>query len=131
MTGVLIGNYTWWDKYAVSQPDVSPLVLEAFAGLRVTVLLAPAAIYELGQVNSIWPPHCAAVVGVDGLAPMSYILVLSAMVFTPLSYIAPAREISIFFAALRGTRFLGEGHVVRRIFAACLMVGSMIFLAIG
>jgi len=29
------------------------------------------------------------------LCPLSYILVLTAMVFTPVSYVAPAREVSI------------------------------------
>lgn len=53
------------------------------------------------------------------------------MVFTPVSYVAPAREISILFAALIGTHFLAEGNSARRILAASVMVLGVTALALG
>jgi len=57
--------------------------------------------------------------------------VLTAMVFTPVSYVAPAREISILVGALMGTQLLAEGDVRRRLAAAAAMVAGIICLAVG
>ena len=63
--------------------------------------------------------------------PLSYILVLTAMVFTPVSLVAPAREVSILFAALMGAHLLREGDVARRAVAAVGMVLGIGGLALG
>ena len=65
------------------------------------------------------------------LSPLAYILVLTAMVFTPVSLVAPARELSILFAALMGARLLGEGDLGRRAVAAVGMVLGISGLALG
>lgn len=65
------------------------------------------------------------------LCPLSYILVLTAMVFTPVSYVAPAREVSILIAALMGAHLLREGDVPRRLTAAAAMVAGITCLALG
>jgi len=57
--------------------------------------------------------------------------VLSAMVFTPVSYVAPAREISILFVAPMGAHWLREGDVTRRAAAAAAMALGVVGLAIG
>ena len=130
-TGILIAFYTVWDKVAVHQLGVDPLVLEAFAGLGISLMLAPFAMKHLPEVRTIWQKNHWEVLGVALLAPTSYILVLTAMSFTDLSYVAPAREISILFAAVLGSRFLGEGQTTRRLFAAVYMVCGLIALASG
>ena len=65
------------------------------------------------------------------LSPLSYILVLTAMVWTPVSLVAPAREVSILFAALMGAHLLREGDVARRVLAAGGMVLGIAGLALG
>jgi hypothetical protein len=65
------------------------------------------------------------------LAPLSYILVLTALAFTPVTYVAPAREISILIGTVMGTRWLAEGDVHRRLVAACAMVLGVVALAVG
>jgi uncharacterized membrane protein len=47
------------------------------------------------------------------------------------SYVAPAREISILFAALMGTQLLAEGQAGRRITCAAGMALGVVLLAIG
>ena len=131
MTGIVIAFYSVWDKFAVSRLAVPPLVLEAFAGLGISLMLAPYALKRWDQVKETWSKNRTEVIGVAVLAPLSYILVLTAMSFTPLSYVAPSREISILFAAIFGAHFLGEGHTARRLLAACSMVGGLIALAVG
>jgi drug/metabolite transporter (DMT)-like permease len=65
------------------------------------------------------------------LGTFAYILVLTAMQFTPVSYVAPARETSILIGTLMGIRFLSEGGGLRRILAALMMVGGLVALALG
>jgi len=57
--------------------------------------------------------------------------VLTAMVFTPVSYVAPAREVSILFAALLGAHFLKERDAARRLIAAAAIVLGIVGLALG
>jgi uncharacterized membrane protein len=71
------------------------------------------------------------VVAVAILCPLAYILVLTALVFTPVSYVAPAREISILVGALLGTQLLAEQDAARRLFAAVAMIAGIVCLAIG
>jgi uncharacterized membrane protein len=54
-----------------------------------------------------------------------------ALVFTPVSYVAPAREISILIGAAMGARLLSEGDSSRRLIAAGAMVVGIIALALG
>jgi hypothetical protein len=62
---------------------------------------------------------------------LSYILVLTALAFTAVTYIAPAREISILIAAAMGTGLLAEGDAARRVGAAFAMVLGVVALALG
>jgi len=47
------------------------------------------------------------------------------------SYVAPAREISILIGTLMGARLLQEDNAGRRTFAAAAMVGGIVCLALG
>jgi uncharacterized membrane protein len=58
-------------------------------------------------------------------------LVLTALTFSPVSYIAPVREISILIGAVMGTLLLSEGDVQRRWLAAGVMVLGVVALALG
>jgi uncharacterized membrane protein len=63
--------------------------------------------------------------------PVSYILALTALATSPVSYVAPAREIGILIGAAMGSRFLAEGQGTRRLAAAALMVLGVTALATG
>ena len=70
-------------------------------------------------------------VAIGVLVPAAYILVLAAMTVSPVSYVAPAREVSILFATLMGTHVLSEGRSRRRPLAAATMVVGVVALALG
>jgi drug/metabolite transporter (DMT)-like permease len=93
--------------------------------------MAPMALRRSEDIRPTWHRARKDIVLVAVLCPLSYIMVLSAMVFTPVSYVAPAREISILVAALMGTRLLAEGDARRRLAAAAAMVCGVICLALG
>ena len=48
------------------------------------------------------------------VSPVAYVLVLYAMQQAPMSHVAPAREVSMLFAALIGGHLLGEGDRLAR-----------------
>jgi hypothetical protein len=56
---------------------------------------------------------------------------LTALVFTPVSYVAPAREISILIGTTMGTRLLAEGQMRRRLIAAGAMAAGLVALVAG
>ena len=56
---------------------------------------------------------------------------LVALGFSPVSYVAPAREISILLGAVLGARLLAEGDALRRLLASGAMVVGVVALAVG
>ena len=58
-------------------------------------------------------------------------LVLYAVRMAPLSHVAPAREVSMLFAALIGGRLLGEGERGWRMAGAACIGAGVIGLALG
>ena len=130
-TGVFIAAYTLWDKHAVSALLVPPLLQDWASNLVRALLLTPLAARRRGEVRVLWRAHKAAVLGVAALAPLAYILVLTALAFTPVSYVAPAREVSILIATVMGAQLLAEGDVRRRLLAAGGIVLGVTSLALG
>ncbi len=131
LTGCMIASYTVVDKQAVSAVLIPPILQDWGANLGRVMVMAPLAMRRREEVKAAWTHKRMAVILVALLSPLSYILVLTAMVFTPVSYVAPAREISILFAALMGTHLLREGDVPRRIAAAAAMALGVVALALG
>lgn len=131
LTGVTIAAYTLWDKRAVSVLLIPPLLLNWGNDVGRAALLLPLALRRRGEVATLWRARWREALGVAILSPLSYILVLTALVFTPVSYVAPAREVSILFGAALGARLLAEGQGGRRLVAAGTMVLGVGALALG
>jgi drug/metabolite transporter (DMT)-like permease len=131
VTGLFIAAYTLWDKQAVSRFAVPPLILDWGSNLGRTIFLTSLPARYPRETRVEWREHRFEAIGVAVLAPLSYILVLTAMQFTPVSYVAPAREISILIGTAMGTRLLAEGDGPRRLIAASAMVLGVVALAIG
>jgi drug/metabolite transporter (DMT)-like permease len=131
LTGCMIASYTLVDKIAVAAWLIPPLVQDWAANLGRVLLMTPLALKLRGDIRPTWRRAKKAIIAVALLCPLSYILVLTAMVFTPVSYVAPAREVSILVAALMGTQLLAEGDVTRRLAASAAMVAGIACLALG
>jgi len=130
-TGVVIAGYTLWDKHAVSEILVAPLLLDWGANCGRALLLAPLAWRRQFEVRLSWREHRREALAVALLNPLAYILVLTALQMTPVSYIAPAREVSILIGSLMGARLLGEGAVKLRLLGATSMVLGIVLLMAG
>jgi drug/metabolite transporter (DMT)-like permease len=131
LTGCTIAAYTLVDKIAVSAWLIPPLVQDWATNLGRVALMTPLALKARAELAPTWRRAWKEIVGIAVLCPLSYILVLTAMVFTPVSYVAPAREISILAGALMGAHLLREGDAARRTIAASAMVGGIVCLALG
>lgn len=131
ITGVFIASYTIWDKYSVSSLGIPPLFYDWAANLVRTLLLLPFAVRQWQQVRDGWRNHRVEVLGIALFSPLAYILVLIALTFTPVSYVAPAREISILIGTAMGSRLLAEGQVYRRLAGAGAMVLGVVALALN
>lgn len=58
-------------------------------------------------------------------------MVLTAMSFTPVSLVAPTREVSILLGTLIGAKLLAEGATRRRLAGAAGMVVGVALLALA
>ena len=131
LTGAIIAAYTLWDKYAVSTLLIPPLLQDYCTTLARVIMLGPVALRKWGDVQREWRIHRKEAIGVALLCPLSYIMVLTALITAPVSYIAPAREVSILIGAIMGSRLLAEGDARRRLPAAAAIVAGVIALAVG
>lgn len=131
LTGVFIAAYTLWDARSVRVLGVPPLLLDWGSNVGRLLLLLPFAGNWRDEIAVHWREHRLEVASVAVLGTFAYILVLTAMTFTPVSYVAPARETSILIGTLMGMRFLSEGGGARRIGAAVMMVAGLAALAFG
>ncbi len=131
LTGVTIAAYTLWDKRGVSVLLIPPLLYEWTSNVGRALILTPVAVRRWSEVRAAWHAYRRAVLAVAVLSPLAYILVLTALSISPVSYVAPAREIGILFGAVMGARALAERDVTRRSLAAATMVVGVIALAVG
>lgn len=131
VTGATIALYTLWDKQAVSTFAIPPLLYDWARNAGLAVVVAPLALRQRSAVAHHWRTHRPEVVGVAILSPLAYILVLTALVVSPVSYVAPLRESGILIGALLGTRLLAEEGGRRRLVAAAGMALGIVLLAAG
>ena len=130
-TGVVIAAYTLWDKQAVSTFAIPPVVYDWGRNFGQVLLISPLAAPRRADIARQWSEHRLEVLGIALLGPLAYILVLTALTMSPVSYVAPAREIGILVGAIMGTRLLGEPDMARRLAGAAAMVVGVIALALG
>jgi drug/metabolite transporter (DMT)-like permease len=131
LTGLFIGCYTVYDGYAVSRAGAVPLLYTYTAEIGRTLMLLPLVIRRRPQLREAWQFHKREALGIAVLSPLAYLLVLTAMQFTPISLVAPTREVSILIATFLGVRVLSEGHAKRRALGALGMVAGVTLLALA
>lgn len=129
LTGVVIASYSLWDKHALGQ--LSPIVLDAgiFVGLAVVNLPYALARKRRALVREI-ESNRRAIVAAGILSPLAYLLVLTALTFSQVSYVGPTREIGIVVGAILGAHSLKEPHSSNRILGSLLIVAGVFGLAV-
>ena len=130
-SGMFIAAYTIWDRHGVAGLAIPPVLYDAGTTLTTIVLLTPFALRRQPELARHWREHKVHATSVAAFSSLAYILVLTALAFTPVSYIAPAREVSIVIGAFLGARVLKEAQGARRIWAAAAMAVGILALAVG
>lgn len=130
VTGLFIASYTLSDAYVVTELALHPLIFLWFSELLRALILAPTAFKRRSEVRELWATRRREVLGVAILSPLAYLLILVALQVAPVSYVAPAREISILIGTALGTGLLREGERGRRLGAAAVMVAGVYALTV-
>ena len=131
LTGVCIASYTLWDNKGVTL--ITPVLYNyGLDGARAVILAPPALATRdaRARLSDVIREQRTAIVAVAVLSPGAYILVLAALTLAPVSYVAPAREISILFGAILGLHLLKERDAARRLAGAGAIVAGIFALAI-
>jgi len=131
LTGLFIAAYTVTDSYAVKWLAMSPILLDYFGNFVRVLLLVPAALQDRAETVRLWRAQWKYALLVATISPISYVLVLYAVQQAPISHVAPAREVSMLFAALIGGHLLREGDRLLRLVGACCIAAGVIALALG
>ena len=131
MTGVFIAGYTVVDGYAVKFLLMSPILLDYIGSFARLAFLLPVVLRDRPAAAVLWQRQWKYALLVGVISPVSYVLVLYAMQTAPLSHVAPAREVSMLFAALLGGHLLGEGNRTMRLLGAVFIAAGVMALALG
>jgi drug/metabolite transporter (DMT)-like permease len=131
VSGAFIASYTVVDGYAVKIMLMSPILVDYIGGMLRLVVLAPAVLRDRPTAALLWRRQWKFALFVGIISPVSYVLVLYAMQTAPLSHVAPAREVSMLFAALIGGQLLGEGQRLMRLAGAAFIAAGVMALALG
>ena len=130
LTGIFIASYTVLDGYAVKVLLISPILIDYYGNLFRIPLLLPAVLRDKPTARVLWRLQWKYALIVGAISPISYVMVLYAMQIAPLSHVAPAREVSMLFAALIGGHLLGETDRAMRLAGAVLIAAGVIALAL-
>lgn len=131
LTGVFIASYTVVDGYAVKFMLLSPILVDYMGNLVRIALLSPVVLRKPQELKALWKVQWKYALAVAIVSPVAYVLVLYAMQDAPMSHVAPAREVSMLFAALIGGHLLKEGDRTARIFGALLIAMGVTALGLG
>lgn len=131
LTGIFIAGYTVIDGYAVKVLLISPILVDYVGNLLRIPLILPLVLRERGGFGLAMRTQWRAALIVAVLGPLGYVMVLYAVQLAPLSHVAPAREVSMLFAALAGGTLLGEGDRWLRLAGAASIAAGVIALALG
>jgi len=129
LTGVFIAAYTVLDGYAVKMLLLSPILVDYCGNVTRIPLLLPSVLRDRAAAAALWRQQWKYALIVAAVSPLSYVMVLYALRVAPLSHVAPAREVSMLFAALIGGHLLGEGDRIPRLLGALCIAAGVIALA--
>ena len=131
-TGATTATYTLVDKRGVEylMPFLYGYGLEAGRSLWVAPFVLRTSDTR-ARLRETLRDQRRAILAIGLLSTGAYMMVLAALRLAPVSYVAPARELSILIGAILGLRLLGESHPVRRMTGAAMIVGGIVALALG
>jgi drug/metabolite transporter (DMT)-like permease len=131
ITGAFIAAYTLWDRAAVVDNHVSVIFITFASIILPLIILIPVVVRKPAEVKHEIKTHWKQLLAIAVFQPLSYLLVLIAMKTTPITYVAPVRELSIVFGVFLGVNLLKEKDSLKRLIAAGIILVGIVLLALG
>jgi len=130
-TAALIATYSIVDKLGVMRSNAVAYAIILF-GCNAAIM-TPYVVARRGprRIRAAWRGRAGRLAASGLFSVGAYLLVLVAMRFTHVSYIAPLRESSVVFAAGLGWWVLGEPFGGRRLAASAMVAVGLILLALA
>ena len=131
LTGFTITVYSLLDKRGVQY--VQPFLYMYILVVGVSFGLAPYILrkYSLSQIRGAWSGNIWAIPVAGLLSYLAYAAILTAFSLSPVSYIVPAREISIVVGVVAGVLILKEPFGRGRLVGSCLIVLGLVLISIS
>ena len=131
LTGVVIAAYSVWDKVGVSY--VNPFLYMYFLVLGCALFLAPYILrfHRINEIRIEIRERFKSIVLSSLLMFLSYGLILFALQFSRVSYVAPAREVGIVIGVLYGTLLLKEPFGKGRVIGSCLIIAGLVLISLA
>lgn len=131
ITGLTITAYAIWDKQGVQH--VNPFLYMYLMLLGSALFLVPHAVWTLGvpTLQEEWRRNAPWIVIAGMLTFLAYGLVLTALTFSRVSYVAPAREVGIVLAVILGALLLRESFGRNRLVGALFIVLGLTLIAVS
>lgn len=134
LTGLFIASYSSLDGFAIQLIGLTPLMYYV-PGMAVRLLLLGPSILsnQKGRENFVddikkrW--KYALFIGIAH--PAAYLLVLFALLYAPLAYVAPTREVSMMLALFIGAKALREKITPLKICGVLAMMAGVILVSLA
>ena len=126
LTGLTIGLYSIIDSVGVQHTH--PVIYMYLWVAGTFVLVTPWMIVRLGTVFHVARSEFGWIVGAGAFLFGAYLLVLSAMTLSPVSYVAATREVSVVLALIYGGGLLKERLGPARFAGASLVASGLILI---
>lgn len=125
--GVTIGVYTVNDSRAVRSFGIT-YPFAAFAAMGVTMSIYVVVTGRRQRLATMMRGGWRQATITAAMAVLAYVLVMIAVRRAPVGYVAALRESSVLLAAFLGNRYLAEGEVRHRTFAAVVILAGLVLL---
>ena len=131
LTAILIGSYTYTDARGVrSVASVEYFIGWSFFLGSVPMVLTTLVVRRADGLAAFRRLGAQAIGG-GLMATVGYAIALWALSRAPMASVASLRESSVLFAAILGTRLLGESFGRRRVVSALLLAVGLVLVQIG
>lgn len=131
LTGAMIAGYTLWDAHSVNAIGMPPLLYFAAGAVLQSAVLTPYALANAPIRRRLWHTYRREIMVVAVLSPLAYLFVLYVLRTTPVSVVAPVRELSIVIGSILAWRVLGEPNPVRRLVGAVIVLSGIVGIALN
>ncbi|MFC1983969.1 SMR family transporter [Chloroflexota bacterium] len=131
LTGLTIAAYSIWDKVGVRY--VNPFLYMYFLGLGSALFLMPYIwwFHGISTIRFEIRKEIGSIILSGLLMFLTYSLILFALQFSRVSYIASAREVGIVVGVVLGTLLLREPFGKGRTIGSCLIIAGLVLISLA